>query len=79
MVAYGLLLSVVGLGVSLRDPGLPARARRAGLALAVTVVAQAVLGISTLLLVVPILLAVLHQALAVVVFALALHVLYALR
>jgi cytochrome c oxidase assembly protein subunit 15 len=79
MVAYGLLLSVVGLGASLRDPGLPARARRAGLALAVTVVAQAVLGISTLLLVVPILLAVLHQALAVVVFALALHVLYALR
>ena len=61
-----------------RSAGLPARARMAANLLAVMVVLQIALGISTLLLVVPISLAVLHQGGAVVLFALAIWAMWEL-
>ena len=71
MLAY---LTAIVAGVQwyrMRAAGLHARARKAGHLLGAMVALQIVLGISTLLLVVPISLAVLHQAGAVVLFALA--------
>jgi cytochrome c oxidase assembly protein subunit 15 len=56
----------------MRNAALHARARTAANLLGAAVILQLLLGISTLLLVVPIMLAVLHQAGAVAVFALAL-------
>jgi cytochrome c oxidase assembly protein subunit 15 len=71
MLAY---LTVIVAGFqwySMRAAGLHARARKAAHLLGAMVALQVVLGISTLLMVVPISLAVLHQAGAVVLFALA--------
>ena len=71
MVAYGLLiLAVVQLWrTRSRVPGSPA-AKRAGV-IAGLVVAQAVVGIATLLMQVPLWLGLLHQAMAMVVLAMA--------
>lgn len=60
-------------------PQLPARAESGGNLLVAAVALQVVLGIATLLAVVPLSLAALHQAGAVVVFALAVNVAHALR
>ena len=59
--------------------GLPSRARWSGHLLVALVAMQIVLGIATLLYVVPIPLAAAHQACAVLVFAAALNVAHALR
>jgi cytochrome c oxidase assembly protein subunit 15 len=75
---------VVALAVALwwkvrYDFGLPIRAWRGAHLVLALVGVQVVLGISTLLLVVPVPLAALHQAGAVLVFAAALNVAHALR
>jgi heme a synthase len=62
-----------------RAPGVPARAENGGNALLGMLAIQIVLGIATLVLVVPLPLAALHQAGAVIVFALALNVAHSLR
>ncbi|UCH74695.1 MAG: COX15/CtaA family protein [Rhodospirillales bacterium] len=72
LFAYITALLTAVLWLRARRAGLGPRAHRAVNALAIAVICQVILGISTLLLVVPIGLAVLHQAGAVAVFALAL-------
>lgn len=78
--AYVLALLVPVLWWKLRRaPQIPASAEKAGNALLAMLAVQIVLGIATLLAVVPLSLAALHQAGAVVVFALAVRVAHALR
>jgi len=72
MLAYVTAILAAMLWLRARSAGLAARSRLAANLLAAAVILQLILGISTLLLVVPITLAVLHQAGAVAVFALAL-------
>ena len=71
-LAYVMAILAAVLWYRARRAGLAARARLAANLLGAAVLVQLILGISTLLLVVPITLAVLHQAGAVAVFALAL-------
>ena len=70
---------IVAYWANLRKSELPARVRRGVNALLHTAVLQVVLGISTLLLVVPILLAASHQAVAMLLFTIALYLCHALR
>ncbi len=70
---------IVAYWANLRKSELPARIRRGVNALLHTAVLQVVLGISTLLLVVPILLAASHQAVAMLLFTIALYLCHALR
>ncbi len=80
MIAYTLVLAVPLLALALqRLPDIPARARAGSRWLAAMLAVQVMLGISTLLMVVPIPLAALHQAGAVLVFAFALNVAHAMR
>jgi len=80
LFALLLVLLVPVLWWKLRHaPDLPRRATVGGNALLAMLMAQLGLGIATLLYVVPLPLAALHQAGAVLVFALAIHVLHALR
>jgi cytochrome c oxidase assembly protein subunit 15 len=66
-------------GAARRAPAVPPAARRLAALAAAAAVAQAALGIATLLLVVPIPLAVLHQAGAVLLLTLAVLLRHALR
>jgi len=73
-LALGLLTSAIGFTTPL-----PQRARRALLALGLAVLGQYVLGVTTLLLVVPIPVAVAHQVGAMIVLTAAMAVVHALR
>jgi cytochrome c oxidase assembly protein subunit 15 len=80
LIAWALAFAVPVLWWKLRvTEGLPSRARTGGFLLVVLVALQIVLGIATLLYVVPLPLAAAHQAGAVLVFAAALNVVHALR
>ncbi len=72
-----VLVLVYWLGV--RKTGLPARVMKGVNALLHTTVLQIVLGIATLLLIVPIALAALHQAVAMLLFTVALYLCHGLR
>ena len=67
MLAYAIWLLVVAHAVDALRSETDVRARREAVVLALLVTAQAVLGVATLLLVVPLALAICHQAMAVVV------------
>ena len=73
-----LILSVI-YWMKMRKADLPARIRRGVNALLHTAVLQVVLGISTLLLVVPTILAASHQAVAMLLFTVALYLCHGLR
>jgi cytochrome c oxidase assembly protein subunit 15 len=62
-----------------KSAGMPAKVHRGVNALLHTAVLQVVLGISTLLLMVPLILAAAHQAVAVLLFTVALYVCHGLR
>jgi len=78
MLAYASVALIAWLWIAVRRAPVPARARRAANALAAMAVLQAVLGVATLLLVVPLPLAVLHQAGAALLFSLSLWTVYEL-
>jgi len=67
MLAYAIWLLAIGHAIDAMRHEADARTRHEALALAVLVTAQAALGITTLLLVVPLALAIAHQAMAVIV------------
>lgn len=77
--AYVLAAAVAALWLAARRRALPARARRAVDLLGIAVLGQILLGIATLLLVVPLPLAAAHQMMALVVLSLSLILLHALR
>ncbi len=76
VLAYVSFVAIVWLWYSVRSARTSTRARRATTALAAMAVLQVILGIATLLLVVPLPLAVLHQAGAATLFSLALWTVY---
>ncbi len=76
VLAYVSFLAIFWLWYSVRSARTSPRARRATTALAAMAVLQVILGIATLLLVVPLPLAVLHQAGAATLFSLALWTAY---
>ena len=78
VLAYASLAAIVWLWRAVRNAESPSRARSAANALAAMAVLQVILGIATLLLVVPLPLAVLHQAGAALLFSLALWTAYEL-
>ncbi|MDD9929515.1 MAG: COX15/CtaA family protein, partial [Rhodospirillaceae bacterium] len=78
MLAYASVLMVGWLWLAVRRASVTPRARFAANAMAAMVVAQVLLGIATLLLVVPLPLAVLHQLGAATLFSLTLWTVYEL-
>ena len=79
ILAITTFVLIVTYWIMLRKANLPPRIRRGVNALLHTAVLQVVLGISTLLLVVPIFLAASHQAVAMLLFTVALYLCHALR
>ena len=78
-LAITTFVLIVSYWAKMRNTDLPARIRRGVNALLHTAVLQIVLGISTLLLVVPIALAVTHQAVAMLLFTVAIYLCHGLR
>lgn len=79
ILAITTFLLIVGFWVGIRRTSLPVRLGKAVNALLHTAILQVVLGISTLLLVVPIVLAATHQAVAMLLFTVALYLCHGLR
>ncbi len=79
VLAITTFITVVIYWLRLRQPDLPARLRKGVNALLHTAVLQVVLGISTLLLIVPIALAAAHQAVAMLLFTVALFLCHSMR
>ncbi len=79
VLAITTFVLIVTYWMKLRNTDLPARIRRGVNALLHAAVLQVVLGISTLLLVVPIFLAASHQAVAMLLFTVALYLCHGLR